>query len=130
MALSIFDVVILVKTFGLDPGEILSLIVLFVISTAILIFHVILWINGPRGAFKRGVKDLRDQLDKRGGFSVFGWRRPSGEQNQLLIAVVWAGRGVFKLVSKTLPTWLKNVIFRRIMYVVDPFGIGNLQPQV
>jgi hypothetical protein len=112
------------------PSEVfmaLDLIMLIIICTTILTFHINLWASGPRGAFKRGIKDPRDKLDKRGGLSIFGWRRPSGEQNQLLIAVIWTRRGVFKLVSKTLPTWLTNVIFRRIMYVVDPSGTDDLR---
>ena len=35
-----------------------SIIMLFIICTALLIIHVYLWISGPQGAFKCGVKDL------------------------------------------------------------------------
>ena len=77
-------------TGGGYPSHFFVQILPLVIGIIILVVCIHIWITGPRGAFKHGVKDLGGfGLKNNGAISTFGWKRPVEERGQLKRTAIW-----------------------------------------
>jgi hypothetical protein len=87
------------------PSIFIVVLLLFFLSTLILVTTITLWLQGPRSAWKLGIKDLQGPLPGRMGVSILGRKRSTNDN----------ARSAWKEVI----ILLKTIIYRRIEYVVS-----------
>jgi hypothetical protein len=92
---------------------------IFTLSLVNLVARV--WKNGPKGSWKRGVKDLHrtPTSNVRHGCSVFGHRR-LGDDDDTHILVMKATELSGKVVA-WLRSWLKQTVYRHIECVIKAY---------
>lgn len=77
------------------------------------------WIHGPEGSWKRGVKDLHNDIQQE--CSLFGQNRPDDDDTREFARKVATGSNEY---LTRLREWLKLVIFRRIECVLNFDAVG------